>query len=229
MAERGLFTSNLNKILLSVFFLFFLIFISTLKYRPYPLNEVIKIVPILSLAVLVLANLQGKRKIYMAAGLLFSAMGDVLLALSGDGYFIYGLGSFAVAHCFYITAFLTGRQKTETKHFYYIIPLLLYSVSIACILYPGLDKMTIPVFCYLFVITVMGVTSASAAKNFAVFITGASLFIISDSIIAVNTFLIKVPNSSLWIMITYYPAQLLLTLGMCLNSLNGAAKELRQE
>ena len=229
MEKRGFFASNLNRIILSVFFLFFIIFITTLKLRPYPFNEIIKIIPIISLIGLVLANISGKRKIYMTAALVFSAAGDVLLALSGNSFFLYGLGAFAVSHCFYITAFLTDRQKTEKKHIYYIVPLLVYSISFAFILYPGLNGgLTIPVFVYLSVITVMGITSASAGRNFMIFITGASLFIISDSLIALNTFLVRVPNSSFWIMVTYYPAQLLLTFGMCLNSLKSNSEQLPQ-
>jgi uncharacterized membrane protein YhhN len=228
MEKRGFFTSSLNRVILSVFFLFFIIFISTLDYRPYRFNEVIKIVPIISLAVLALVNISGKRKLYMTAALLLSAVGDVLLAQSGNRFFIYGLGAFAAAHCFYITAFLTNREKAEKKQFYYIVPLLIYSISYAFILYPGLNGLTIPVFVYLSVITVMGITSAGAGRNFMVFITGASLFIISDSLIALNTFLVRVPNSSLWIMITYYPAQLLLTLGMCLASQKSNSEQLPQ-
>jgi uncharacterized membrane protein YhhN len=218
MTNRGLLFSALNRIILIVFTLFFVIFISTLQYRPYPFNHVIKIVPILSLALLVLINVSGIRKIYIAAALIFSSVGDVLLAMSGGGYFIYGLSTFAVAHCFYITAFLTGKEQLKKQHIFYIVLLLFYSISVACILFPGLGNMTIPVLVYLLLITTMGITSVTAGKNYAIFITGASLFIISDSIIAVNSFLTKVQNSSFWIMITYYPAQLLITLGACLTS-----------
>jgi uncharacterized membrane protein YhhN len=39
---------------------------------------------------------------------------------------------------------------------------------------------------------------------------GACVFMLSDSLIAVNKFLIPVPLSSLWILTTYFAAQMLI-------------------
>ena len=67
------------------------------------------------------------------------------------------------------------------------------------------------------VIVVMGVLAALSCVNHWFVVVGACLFIASDSIIAINRFLVSVPNSSLLIMSTYYPAQLLITAGTLRN------------
>jgi len=42
---------------------------------------------------------------------------------------------------------------------------------------------------------------------------GAILFMLSDSVIAVNKFVLEIPLSGLWIMTTYTLAQWLITVG----------------
>jgi len=80
-------------------------------------------------------------------------------------------------------------------------------------LFPHLGDMLIPVAAYLFIIFAMGISAALGAANHTLVIAGAGLFILSDSLIAINQFLTPVPLSDLLIMITYYLAQLFITFG----------------
>jgi uncharacterized membrane protein YhhN len=62
--------------------------------------------------------------------------------------------------------------------------------------------------------------STVLGKNINFIIIGALFFMISDSLIANNMFLIKIVNSSLWILLTYYLAQLLIVFGTSLKENN---------
>jgi uncharacterized membrane protein YhhN len=204
--------NKIEKICYSIFFLFFAIYILTLKFRPYPFAYLVKIVPIISLAIVAIVNIQGTKGKLIFIGLIFSAVGDVFLAISGKVFFVYGLSAFALAHTMYISAFIRNPSIRRSR-FLLILIFILYGISILYILLPNLGKMTLPVIAYIIVISLMGISSALGKKNHYLVIIGAILFIVSDSIIAVNMFLSKVWNSSFWIMITYYPAQFLITYG----------------
>lgn len=201
-----------NNIIYSIFFLFFIIYLSTLKLRPYPFSYLVKIVPILSLAIIAYKKIPGLRGKYVFVGLLFSAVGDVFLALDGKNYFIIGLAAFGIAHILYILSFLRNPVYKKPRIFV-IFVFLIYGVFIWSLLHASLGKMLIPVTIYISLITFMGFSAVLGKANHYLIIIGAALFIISDSTIAVNMYLLKVPNSSLWIMLTYYPAQFLITYG----------------
>jgi uncharacterized membrane protein YhhN len=78
---------------------------------------------------------------------------------------------------------------------------------------PHLGDMLIPVAAYLFIILAMGISAALGTANHFLVIAGALLFILSDSLIAINRFLTPVPLSDFLIMITYYLAQFFITFG----------------
>ncbi|MGE5409993.1 MAG: lysoplasmalogenase, partial [Clostridiales bacterium] len=141
-----------------------------------------------------------------------SAAGDFFLALSGKGYFIYGLSCFAFAHIMYISAFMR-KVELYTQRSLLILPFLLYGIFIGYFLFPRVGSLLIPVSIYFCLLFMMGISTILGKENHYIMIPGAFLFFISDSIIAINTFITKVPNSSFWIMITYFPAQLLLIYG----------------
>jgi alkenylglycerophosphocholine hydrolase len=214
-----------NKIAITVFFASFIAYMATLQYRPYPFSYVVKIIPILSLALFALINIEHKKRIFIVAALLFSAVGDVILAMDGSGLFIYGLGSFAIAHCLYIVTFFEHPEWNRGKSFF-IYLFIFYGLSVAYIFIPRLGNMIIPVLVYMILITFMGISAAAGRKNHYIIIAGAVLFMISDSLIAVNMFLVKIPHSSYWIMATYFPAQFLITLGTYINHKSSSAARL---
>jgi uncharacterized membrane protein YhhN len=94
---------------------------------------------------------------------------------------------------------------------------MVYGFLIGFVMIPNLGNMLVPVVTYLLVIVAMGVLAALSGVNHWLVVAGACLFIASDSLIAVNRFIAPVPNSSLLIMVTYYPAQLLITTGASLH------------
>jgi alkenylglycerophosphocholine hydrolase len=204
--------SKFEKVIYLIFFIFFIAYTSTLQYRPYAFSYVIKIIPILSLSLIPLLKVTGKESKFIFAGLILSAIGDVLLALEGNKYFIYGLGSFGFAHVMYILALFRDVILKRKRSFVCLI-FIVYALSIGLLLLPNLNNMLIPVIIYLSLLTFVGISSVLGKSNNSIVITGVMFFMISDSIIAINSFLIKVPNSSFWIMLTYFPAQFLIVFG----------------
>lgn len=202
----------LNRVLYSISLIFALLFLTTMQIGPYPFDYLIKTIPIICLAVLAFSHIPGKKGILIGAGLLFSGCGDILLHIDGVAYFVHGLGSFLIAHLFYIAAFIPQPAITRSR-----LPVLLvigvYGVIVAALLFPHLGDMLIPVAAYLFIILAMGISAALGTANDTLVIVGAGLFILSDSLIAINRFLAPVPLSDLLIMVTYYLAQFSITLG----------------
>ena len=206
----------LKPVLLTFFFLFALSYLIAHPFGPYPAEGVIKTIPALMLGGLVLLELSGGKRWLMFLGFLFSAGGDYLLSVYKDGeqvYFLYGLISFFAAHVFYSITFLLGA-KWQSKRLLGILPLFLFASAMIVILTPNLGEMQIPVYAYVSIITVMGVGSLLQKRFSAVLVAGAMLFVLSDSLIAINKFLVEIPLSWLWIMLTYYGGQLLIALGI---------------
>ena len=150
-------------------------------------------------------------------GLLFSTVGDTVLS-EPFTLFIAGLISFLIAHLFYIFAF----SRSSSLHLVRSIPFYLLGGVLGYFLFPLIEpEMKIPVFIYGFALTTMGWRIASRnsdSKSLWIGISGAILFIISDSIIGFSQLAhIAIPNSTVLIMITYYSAQYLLFLSFTVN------------
>jgi uncharacterized membrane protein YhhN len=149
--------------------------------------------------------------------LVFSWGGDVFLML--DDMFVAGLASFLVAHIFYIIAYQkTGASKGRIRPFD-IAAFALYGIALMWILYPGLGGMLIPVMLYAIVLLTMGTWAhkrrgATATASFRYVSAGVILFVISDSLIAVNKFAFDVPGERLLVMSTYITAQYLIVQGL---------------
>ncbi|MEY3059726.1 MAG: hypothetical protein RL000_1078 [Bacteroidota bacterium] len=158
-------------------------------------------------------------KDHILLGLLFSWIGDVLLQM--PDLFIPGLLSFLTAHIFYIIYFT--KTKSDQNSFFKLRPIMLiavmaYLVEFMYILWPTLGPMRIPVLVYGITISTM----LSAAlwqyqklenKTALYFIIGATLFVTSDSLLALNMFKENFSMAGILIMSTYILAQLFIVLG----------------
>lgn len=155
------------------------------------------------------------------AGLLFSAAGDVFLALPQDR-FVWGLGSFLVAHLFYIAAFISVGGFGFT--WWIVLPALLYGAAMLALLWPHVGAgLRLPVAVYLTVILVMGWQAAeqwaaAPSESARLGLLGALFFIISDSVLALDKFRGRFPGgaraAAVVVMLTYYAAQWLLALSV---------------
>jgi uncharacterized membrane protein YhhN len=204
--------TNAQRIYLYVFFIFAIAYIGTLPLQPYPGNFVIKAIPAIGLSILALTNVTGLRGKLLFAALLFSAAGDVTLELQAGEYFIIGLGFFLITQILYIVTF-SRDFKAQRSRIPIVVVLVVYALIMAFVLKPSLNEMMIPVYFYLTVITTMGIFAALRASKSKLVLYGALSFIVSDSILAINRFLLSVPASDYLIMITYYLAQFLIIYG----------------
>ncbi len=150
-------------------------------------------------------------KAYFLA-LFFSFLGDVFLMF--DGWFIPGLVAFLLAHVSYISLFAKEYRFSFTA----ILTFALITSGFLVFLYPGIPAgLRIPVVIYCTVITLMGIYAASrntpSKTSYRYILAGAVLFIISDSLIAVNKFHTDIPGDAIYIMSTYGAAQYLILEG----------------
>ncbi len=181
------------------------------------------IIPVLtSLALFNLSPLTNRLQKLMIAGLFFSWAGDVFLELSGKNgnMFIPGLFCFLLAHVMYLTVFFftPGKNYIPDKHMYLLIPVLIYGIALVTFLYADLKEMGLPVILYAFVILTMltGAINRKAKvnkKSYYLVLAGAVLFVISDSVIAINKFSCQFEASGIIIMSTYVVAQYFIVAG----------------
>jgi uncharacterized membrane protein YhhN len=145
----------------------------------------------------------------VSIGLIFCAIGDYTLQ-----WFIIGLTSFLIGHIFYIAAFSEGKESVPAG---VKTALLLYGAAMAIwmcstLFNQGDVVLAIAVFAYISVILTMGWMSFKTGSLFAKI--GALSFIVSDSILAINKFILDVPFAHQLIMFTYYGAQIFIALSI---------------
>lgn len=160
----------------------------------------------------------------MAGVFLFSWLGDVLLQFSGTTFFLAGLGSFLIAQLCYSSFFLRSKPRgigILSRKPWLGIPYLLYLSAMLWFLWPGLDPaLRIPVVVYSTFLVGMGLcafgfrqkTTSTWGRGI---VLGSILFILSDSLIALDRF----SDTEVWhprfsIMITYILAQGILIFGI---------------
>ncbi|MEN8112810.1 MAG: lysoplasmalogenase [Actinomycetota bacterium] len=176
-----------------------------------PLRFTFKALPVFTLAVGVyLTDPHTRFRRLIALGLLFGAIGDFEF-----GSFELTLAAFLVSHLIYIAAF-AGLSRAAKPLL--AIPYLAIGAGLTLFLAESAGDLLIPVAIYALVISVMGWRAAalvgeceaSVSYSFAV---GAALFILSDSILAINRFHSDIPAADWLIMVPYLAAQGLIALG----------------
>lgn len=137
--------------------------------------------------------------------LFFSWVGDVLLMLPYN-LFVFGLASFLLAHVFYIRHFW-GEWDRQQVPFRWPTAggVVIYLLALLLFLYPILGALKIPVILYGFVISTMLLLALHTRRPG--YSLGAALFVLSDSILAVNKFHTPIPFAALLVMSTYGLAQ----------------------
>lgn len=170
----------------------------------------VKVSPMLLLITLALYAPKSRYKWVLVTGLVFCMIGDYTLQ-----WFIIGLTSFLIGHLFYIGAFRSVRAAPAPKLAARL--LLLYGIvmmlSFASVLLTRGDLvLTLAVCAYITVIVTMGQQAFRTRQP--LIITGAMLFIVSDSVLAVNRFITALPFAHELIMLTYYSAQFFLMLSI---------------
>jgi uncharacterized membrane protein YhhN len=169
---------------------------------------------------------------WVLLALVFSWAGDVLLMFvtNNENFFLAGLASFLLAHVFYIIFFHQVRIREAVKpNIVWLILVIVYYTGLIIWLSPYLYDMKLPVRVYGLVISCMlmlalhmpGIKNKNAGWWM---MAGAVLFVISDSVLAINRFYQPFDAAGVIIMLTYGLAQLFIVKGAA-NYINASDKE----
>jgi len=158
---------------------------------------------------------------------LSSWAGDILLMFTskGESFFILGIACFLAAQVFYAFLFLrtieiSGKKSFLKKQPVWMIPYIVFGLIVYIVLFPHLDAvLKVAVLVYLVAILIMASTALNRYGNghpisFTMVFAGSLLFVTSDTLIAVNRFLVSIPFVDLLVMPTYIAAQYLIMTGI---------------
>lgn len=158
------------------------------------------------------SNLQEKTDKILIISLFFSWVGDCVLMFKGEMHFLSGLLSFLIAHILYIYVF-TRQFRWQKFTYLTAFVILLYGIGLFSLILPQTPaEMRIPIIIYASVLLFMVITASGrkgkvSAQSFTFTFIGAILFMLSDSLIALNKFAFPFEGASLVIMITYLLGQ----------------------
>jgi uncharacterized membrane protein YhhN len=161
----------------------------------------------------------------LVAALLLGALGDAFLAQDGEPAFLGGLASFLLAHLLYVALFATAGEGitfmlAEPWRILFAFAMAAFVALMLFRLWPQLEaKLRLPVAIYAAAILAMGLSALTLP--IPVIIAGASLFMISDGLLAAGKFLLPATSphrqwTGLAVWMLYYAAQLLITPGVLL-------------
>jgi len=200
-----------------------LVIISGVFPNLYWLNGLCKplLMPFLALYFISFKSIKGYKAVLIA--LLFSWLGDLLLMFQQkhELFFIAGLVSFLMAHIAYIIAFSMSIKSYQisNKKILIITLIICYELLFLYFLYPTLNELLVPVILYATVICTMLVFALLrfphvSMYSFTITFLGALLFVLSDSTIAVNKFLMPFTLAYPVIIALYATGQYLIINGL---------------
>ena len=138
--------------------------------------------------------------------LTFSWLGDITLR-----WFVIGLICFLLAHIVYLVLFTTRLAARRVP--WWALAYAAWLVVLLAILSPHTGPLLVPVIAYGIVLTAMAAVASRCNRWVA---GGGALFVVSDSILAINTFVpdARIPLVDFLIMVTYLAAQTLIVWGL---------------
>jgi uncharacterized membrane protein YhhN len=184
---------------------------------------------VLSLLIYFIQRVDWRRSYasYFVSALVFSLLGDIALLFEDRQpvFFMLGLGCFLLAHGMYIIAFkhLSAQSRPIPARWLWIIAVVAYLIILLYVLMPYLGALKIPVIVYAVVLCTMLLSVVHAfrspyARPGIICVAGALLFVISDSVLAINKFHTGFPLAGIVIMLTYAFAQYMLVTGVAKHS-----------
>jgi len=169
-------------------------------------------------------GLRGRFSKRIGIGLTFGLAGDVFLLFDkhNEAFFICGLVAFLIGHLSYMSAFYLDYKVNKSVYKEHsknaIIGYAFFSVLFCAGLWTHLGNMKVPVIIYALVISLMGVMAVNrygrvSTLSYKLIFYGSLLFVLSDSVLAINRFVYGFKLSGVIIMATYMAAQYLITMG----------------
>lgn len=176
----------------------------------------------ISLVIMYLTSTKSPSFWYVSA-LFFSFWGDVLLLFKAS-LFVYGLGSFLLAHVLFIKITVGFIPKFSPKKVLISsFPFVFFLFGLLYLIQDNLEEMFLPVVVYGITISSFGAVALlnyihqKTTENLWLFL-GALFFIVSDGLIAIQQFYRPQETYSVSIMITYILAQYLICKAMIVKT-----------
>lgn len=160
------------------------------------------------------------RILLLCLAVFLSWLGDLAMMYSDQQvYFLIGIGLFLSAHIVYIVVLNKSSYQPLKFDVLRVLPFALYAVAFFKFLIPSSGDFATPVFVYGIVICVMAATArlregGTSQQSYLLALFGGILFLISDSVLAIDRFYGTIPIVGVWVMSTYIAAQLLLVKGI---------------
>lgn len=152
---------------------------------------------------------------WLMAAMVASLVGDVLLMGPAD-WFVGGLAAFLFAHLCYLRLFKLGVAWWSDR--FALVGILLIGLGMYAVLNMGLPiGLRWPVLAYVLVISLMaaqawGRASVLCTPEARCVAWGTLAFMCSDALLGINRFVQTLPLSPVWVLSTYYIAQMLIVL-----------------
>jgi len=185
-------------------------------------------------------NFSGKVASHTALGLLMSAAGDWFLSTRSvvEQNLIVGIIPFGVAHFFYMLSFVDFERTDKSKPFIWWVPLFVIlpvDIFVSIVTWGAVKshfgQLLIGIYgIFLALATTFSATAwrFSSADNVwstrARFL-GFAIFCSSDTLLMLDAFYFPVRRSQVYVMITYYAAQLLIFVGSVLHEREEAVRK----
>lgn len=185
-------------------------FIYGLSVHASLLCLVVKPMPVLALLGWLHDAPPSEYRRWISLGLIFSLVGDVLLAWPSD-LFVFGLGAFLIAHLAYLKAYLSDCRRLA------LLPLGLAlgvgAVLLGVLITHGLGPLLIPVIVYGLAISAMlwralaRLGSDVPRRSALLAAGGAVAFVFSDSVIGISRFVMPFEAAPYLIILSYWLGQ----------------------
>lgn len=158
---------------------------------------------------------EARNNVFVIA-LIFAWLGDLFMMVTLEWGFAAGLLSFLIMQFCYCFVFYRQTSLWLKNDTLFAIFIAVYVIVILGFLLPKAGEMKIPVLIYgltFGAVAMMAFWRHKGFKGWSKVISGVMLFVVSDTIIAINKFVIAVPIADFWIMATYILGQYLIVEG----------------
>lgn len=187
------------------------IYLATARWQPFPGSALVKGCAVGALAVMALRS----NARLLALALALCTLGDILLDLD-PRLFAFGLGAFLLAHIIYVVLFGRSRatgMPADPLRIAAVLLILACSAALSVWIVPSVGPLAVPVVLYICALTAMVSTAILARFKQPWVAVGAVLFLISDSLLAINKFKTAIPLRDFLVWTTYYLGQCGIALG----------------
>jgi len=160
-------------------------------------------------------------QLLLASAMIFCLGGDVALMLPDPkgNRFLLGLGSFLVAHLFFISCLLRLPRGNIFAGVLFILALAFTpAFFVVRSISRKAKKLVLPVLVYIAVL--LSMATCALAVGFSgglpnvLIAVGALAFVTSDLLLAVHRFVRPIPNETVLVHVSYHAAIILLTIGV---------------